>query len=85
MTNYHSNDEVELMMQRDCGSCRYNKDGKCTYFGEAIEDAYLVDCPCKDEASTEELTDEQIYELQSSERDYCEMYEPTYNPEDRSM
>ena len=53
MTNYYSNDEVELMMQRDCGSCRYNKNGVCSIFGEAIEDAYLVDCHCRVEASTE--------------------------------
>lgn len=37
------------------------------------------------EASTDDLSNEQIYELQCSERDYCEMYEPTYNPEDGSM
>ena len=52
MTTYYSNEEVNNKMQRDCGSCRYNKDGFCTYFGETIEDAYLVDCPCMVEASS---------------------------------
>ena len=41
-------------MQRDCGSCGHNKDGFCTYFGEAIEDAYIVDCPCRVEANPSE-------------------------------
>lgn len=26
-----------------------------------------------------------LYEMQCAERDYCERYEPTYNPEDGSM
>ena len=29
--------------------------------------------------------DDHTYEMQSDMRDYCERYEPTYNPEDGSM
>jgi hypothetical protein len=57
----YTNEEVKEMMQRDCGSCGHNKDGLCTNFGDAIEDAYLVDCPCRVEAST--ITTETIEKM----------------------
>ena len=38
-------------MNHDCEDCKRNKDGWCVYFNEPIEDAHLIDCPCKVEAS----------------------------------
>ena len=46
-----SDKEFEKLMERDCGGCQKNHDGFCDYFNEPIEDAYLIDCPCKVEAT----------------------------------
>jgi len=42
------------------------------------------DAPTVLEAS-DNNDDDHSYEMQSDMRDYCERYEPTYNPEDGSM
>ena len=47
MTGYISDEDYKQMMERDCGSCQKNNDGLCEYFNEPIEEAYLIDCPCK--------------------------------------
>ena len=49
--SYISDEDYKQMMERDCGSCQKNHDGWCDYFGESTEDAYLIDCPCKVEAT----------------------------------
>ena len=51
MTVYYSDDEFKKMMDRDCGNCQQNHDGQCDYFNEPIDEAYLIDCPCKVEAT----------------------------------
>ena len=38
-------------MDDGCENCQRNKDGWCDYFNESCEDAYLIDCPCKVEAT----------------------------------
>lgn len=40
-------------MTHECDNCIHNNDGWCSYFNEGREEAYLIDCPCKVEASTE--------------------------------
>ena len=47
---YISDEDYKQMMERDCGGCKKNHDGFCDYFNEPIDDAYLIDCPCKVEA-----------------------------------
>jgi len=44
----------------------------------------VKDAPTVLEAS-DNNDDDHSYEMQSNMRDYCERYEPTYNPEDGSM
>jgi len=48
----------------------------CDYEFEEMEVSDNI-CPAYD--------DDHSYEMQSDMRDYCERYEPTYNPEDGSM
>ena len=51
VTTNISDEDYKQMMERDCGSCQKNHDGFCDYFNEPIDDAYLIDCPCKVEAT----------------------------------
>ena len=48
---YISDEDYKQMMERDCGGCQKNHDGFCDYFNEPIDEAYLIDGPCKVEAS----------------------------------
>lgn len=49
--SYISDEDYKQMMERDCGGCQKNHDGFCDYFNEPIDEAYLIDCPCKVEAT----------------------------------
>ena len=74
------------------------RERNCPFFDEEMDDCAVLKTGgyaieevdnCVGIRITEEASDnnddDYSYETQSEMRDYCERYEPTYNPEDGSM
>ena len=78
------------MLHEICVKCNDSGDinrypNRCVWckIKEAYDNVYGL--PTVLEASKGTVGTDELYEQQSAMRDYCMMYEPSYNPEDGSM
>lgn len=69
-------------LKHHIGQCEYVCDDEsCPYWGRACCESYLCEDALELINSYEQCCDEAAIE----NTEYCEQYEPTYNPEDGSM